>query len=374
MSLFDTDPLARAGQLACLCGPDLAPADRPWRQPGTLQLAAGFGLAVLAQALVAGMLPLAGRQLAPDAGSVAWPFAAMLLGAVTATLPASFLLDTFGRRAAFALGASLGVAGGLILAFALVQRHFGLLCLGAFWLGIAQGFGLFYRHAGATGLGGTPAATAMIFGAGALAGFAGPWLATFAEGLSAPFTLLGTAFAASGVQVAALALAAATPSPPVRIGVPDARDAPPLATLVLCAAISASAWAVMAASMATAPLAMADCGIAGGAIAGTIAWHLVAMYAPGLALPRLAAALGALPVAALGLGLTLVGAFGLAQATGGLMFPVAMALVGAGWACAVSGATFELHARGRPGPLMLGAHDALCLAAALGGVLVSARL
>ena len=44
---------------------------------------------------------------------------AMLLGAATATFPASFLLDAFGRRAALALGASLGIAGGLIMAWAL---------------------------------------------------------------------------------------------------------------------------------------------------------------------------------------------------------------------------------------------------------------
>jgi Cu2+-exporting ATPase len=105
-----------------------------------------------------------------------------------------------------------------------------------------------------------------------------------------------------------------------------------------------------------------------------VVYNTVAVPLAICGLPRLARAIGALPVAAIGLGLTCVGALALAHATGGRMFPVAMALVGAGWACALSGATFELHARGRPGALMLGAHDALCLAAALGGVLVSARL
>ena len=84
---------------------------------------------------------------------MAAPYIAMLLGAATATFPASFLLDAFGRRAALALGASLGVAGGLVMAWALTVNLFAPFCLGAFWLGVAQGFSLFYRHEAALGAG-----------------------------------------------------------------------------------------------------------------------------------------------------------------------------------------------------------------------------
>ncbi|MGQ4273557.1 MFS transporter [Terrihabitans sp. B22-R8] len=373
MSAFEGNALARAGHLACFCGEDVTPGERPWRQPGLLSLALGFGLAVLAQALVFGILPLAGAQLAPSPGLVGLPFAAMLVGAVAATLPASLLLDHFGRRAAFALGASLGLAGALMLSFALVEQRFVLLCLGAFWLGIAQGFGLFYRHAAALGPGGAPASTAIIFGAGLLAAFVGPWIATFAEALAAPYFLVGTAFAAAAVQIAALSLAVSIPAPPVSLQTEE-RPRALSGALWKAIAISAPAWAIMYASMAHAPLAMIDCGIAAGGVAGLVAWHLLAMYAPSLAIPALARFAGAMPLAATGLVMAVLGAIGINLSQQVFGFALALALVGAGWSFAVAGATMALHASGRPSAWMLAGHDALCLLAALAAVLAMGAL
>ncbi|NDA47272.1 MAG: hypothetical protein EBY21_08370, partial [Alphaproteobacteria bacterium] len=171
----------RAGRLACFCPPGTPIA-------GAVQghlhydLAFGFALAVLAQVLVLGLLPLAGLMLAPQSGWISLPYLAMLMGAALATFPAAFLLDAFGRRASFALGASHGLAGGLVMAWALLTHAFWPLCLGAFWTGLAQGFSLFYRHEAAIGLGGSRLALGalQVFGAGALAGLAGPWLADWA--------------------------------------------------------------------------------------------------------------------------------------------------------------------------------------------------
>ena len=109
---IDAAPVARAGRLACFCPPgapspgsDLAASlDEARWSPGVATLAAGFALSVLSQSLALGVLPLAGRLLAPTPILMAAPYIAMLLGAATATFPASFLLDAFGRRAALALG------------------------------------------------------------------------------------------------------------------------------------------------------------------------------------------------------------------------------------------------------------------------------
>jgi len=363
--------LSRAGQLACLCGEYFGPADRPWKQPGTASLAFGFALAVLAQALVAGVLPLAGQQVAPRPDWAGLPFAAMLLGAVAATVPASHLLDRFGRRAAFALGASLGLAGGLITAFALVERDFVLLCLGAFWLGIAQGFGLFYRHAAALSPGAKPSAAAAVLGAGVLAGFAGPLVANTAEALTQPFFLVGSTLAAAAVQLAALALAVTIPEPPVTL--PLAGDRPPAARagFAVPTAIAAGAWFLMTGGMAAAPLAMAGCGIGLGGISGAVALHLVVMYAPGLVVGRLVAAAGAVPVALSGLAMAGAGGLLLTQAGALAGFSLALALVGGGWGFAVSAATIRLHEAGAVRPSWLAAHDGICLLAALSAALLA---
>jgi hypothetical protein len=89
---------ARAGRLACFCPPgapspgaDLAASlDEARWSPGVATLAAGFALSVLSQSLALGVLPLAGRLLAPAPILMAAPYIAMLLGAATATFPASF--------------------------------------------------------------------------------------------------------------------------------------------------------------------------------------------------------------------------------------------------------------------------------------------
>ena len=156
MSYADLDPLAgRAGRLDCVCAPGEDEASRAG--VALARLCAGFGLAILAQTLVLAALPVAANVIAPRPELIGLPYAITLAGAALATFPASFLLDSFGRRAAFSLGASLGVAGGLLAGWAALHREFGMLCVGALWLGLAHGFALFYRHAAAASAGGGPA-------------------------------------------------------------------------------------------------------------------------------------------------------------------------------------------------------------------------
>ena len=146
MTSAELDPLAgRAGRLDCVCAPGEDSDARGGA--GLFRLAAGFGLAILAQTLVLAALPLAATATAPRPALAGVPYAISLLGAALATCPASYLLDAFGRRAAFALGASVGVAGGLLAGWAALHGAFLLLCVGALWLGLAHGLALFYRHA-----------------------------------------------------------------------------------------------------------------------------------------------------------------------------------------------------------------------------------
>ena len=380
----EEDVAARAGRLGCACPEDGARALR--RLPGQWQLAGGFALIVLAQALTLGVLPLAGAMLddgrlfhgLPMAGL---PLAAFFLGAACASLPATFLLDAFGRRAGFALGASLGVAGGLIAAYAVTMRLFPALVVGGFWLGAAQGFGMFYRHAAAFGAGGTGRAgvIARLLGAGALAGLVGPAAAGAAEALFTPFTFVGTLMLAALAQLGALAFAVALPearfSHAEMTVEADATAEPTMAlrwrALVVPTLAGILAWGAMTSAMASAPLAMADCGIGLPVISGVVAWHVVAMYAPALLGGRLALMLGDAGVALCGVALC-VGAASLTHLqTDAAWIGAGFLLVGAGWSLATLGATLMLHGRGVPSRLQLAAHDAALLAAALAGTLLA---
>ncbi|MGV6873327.1 hypothetical protein ACUSIJ_11640 [Pseudochelatococcus sp. B33] len=370
---------ARAGRLACLCAPATLIADQAASHTVT-RLAAGFALAVLSQVLAVGTLPLAGSFIAPAPWMATLPYAAMLVGATVATFPASFLMDAFGRRAAFALGASLGIAGGLMIAWALVNRQFTPLLLGAFWLGIANGFGLFYRHAAAhvAGPADRKAAIAAVFGAGALIGLVAPTVAGFAEGLAAPMLFVGTALAAAAAQLGAFALALTLPAASAAVVEAGGAGETPVPTdwgaVAGATFAGVVAWLVMTLLMAAAPLAMAGCGLSPGLIFAGISWHTVAMYAPALFTARLPERVTPPLIALAGLGLIALGVPVFAVAQDAALFTVALTLLGAGWSVAVAGTTFWLHENGRPSRLVLALHDGAVLLAALFGAILAGQI
>ncbi len=367
--------LSRAGRLACLCPDDLAPDDlaamtavRP--EIAAARAALAFGLSVLSQVLALSVLPLAGAMLAAAPERAGWPFAAMLLGTVAASLPASVLRDAFGRRAAFALGAGIGAAGGIAAAWAVAADLFALLAIGAFWLGIAQGFGLAYRHdALALPPGWRERGGYLIFASGAAAGILAPAMLRAAEAAAAPIPFAGTLLAAGAVQVAVLALAVA-PFRHARSG-PQDESAPAAAWRgwLLPTVLSAFAWAGMTRAMAVAPGMLVGCGVSASGIAGFVAWHVVAMYAPALAGPVLSRALGSRTLALSGTGLVGLGLAVLWQEPSAAGIAAALAATGAGWCLATTGATALLHARGF-GRWQLGLHDAAIVLGALAGALL----
>jgi hypothetical protein len=318
--------------------------------------------------LTLSILPLAGLALAPDRGLATLPFTAFYAGAALASLPASVLLDSFGRRAAFSLGASLGVAGGLVLVWALMKMHFGGLALGAFWLGIANGFSLFYRHAAAPMGGAGRRAVLLVFGAATLAALVAPALAAEAEAISSPHTFVGMAAAAALSHVVALACTSALPYRRLREASVASISRPCWRSIILPTAIGAPAWALMTGLMGATPIAMVGCGLSE-AVSGMVAWHVMAMYAPSLVLALIPGTIR--PARTVFLGSLLLGSatlvFAFSQRTEG--FVASAALLGIGWSLVTLGTTLWIHKDGLPSRWLLGAHDSALLGGALIGAL-----
>jgi hypothetical protein len=375
MSLALPTTASRAGVANCLCPPGTAgdplAASAPFRTLALLS--AGAAASVLSQALMFSLLPLAGQMLAPLPSLSAIPFIALFVGAVAATFPASILTDAFGRRAAFALGASLGVAGGLVVAWGLVFAAFWPLAVGAFWIGVANGFALQYRHAAAGGATSEARrAVAIVVGSGAIIGFIAPTLAGFAELKLTPFVGAGTALLAAAAHVFALGAAMALPvTPSEAVARPRVRSGG--YTWLVPTLIAAAAWFGMMAIMAFAPLGLALCGVGFSVTVGVIAWHLVAMYAPALALGVSVDKLGAGPIALGGLGLIGLSALGLAAGPSESAIVIALIAAGAGWSLATSAAVIVLHQKA-PSRLAIAAHDACIMLAGVGGAILSGPL
>ena len=214
------------------------------------------------------------------------------------------------------------------------------------WIGIAQGFGLYYRHLAAEAAT-SRAAIATVFGAGAAVGVIAPSLAGWAEGLGAPL-FAGTVLLAALAHVAALTLALA-PSHSVLV-----MEAPPGPVVrswriaIAPTALGSLAWFSMAALMGAGPLALAACGASGSLIIGAVSWDVIAMYAPALALRCSLTSAGPDAVAGIGLALLAGGWMSVAVLPRRIGAVVSLALVGAGWALAAVCATEMLHQEGRP--------------------------
>ena len=364
MTFVDLDPaVARAGGLACVCDPSRRTEGFA---EGTWPLAAAFGLAIFAQAATLTALSVAGGYLAPRHAFATLPFAASFAGAACASFPASLLLDQFGRRAAFAIGASLGAAGGALAAHAIIARQFPELCVGSFWLGASLGFALFYRHAAAiSGVGGSRSALAVLTG-----GATGALLAPLAIAISrwgmGPLADAGLPLLAASANLLALPLVLALPHHQYAEPAESRRRAAPDKAFAAALGLGALGWFAMTRMMAEAPSALIGCGFGAGSVAGAEGAHLLAMYAPIAAAslwPALAPTRWTLAAGTLLSLLSLV-------ARGSATLPILAALTCAalGWSLLQVGVSCLLHDRGRRSALWLGAYDTCILASALAGI------
>jgi MFS family permease len=357
--------MPRAGQLECICEPG-AFGEKALDRRGTALLATGFAFSVLAQVLTLSILPLAGLSLAPSQGLASLPYAAFYIGAALASLPASLLLDSFGRRAAFSLGASLGAAGGLVLAWALVSMHFGTLVLGAFWLGIAGGFSLFYRHAAVPVGGKGSTALLIVFGTATFAGLTAPSIASLAEAAALPRAFAGSAAAAALAHIASLAATAALPYQNRRDQEREVAGLQGWRSILLPTAIGTIGWFAMTALMGATPIAVIGCAPSE-AVVGAVAWHVMAMYAPSLALTLLPQAARPMPLSAGGCLLLTFGAIAFAFSSSAGGFSASAALVGIGWSLIMLGTTLWISGNGPVSRWLLGIHDSALLAGAVLG-------
>jgi hypothetical protein len=193
-----------------------------------------------------------------------------------------------------------------------------------------------------------------------------------AKSLATPNAFVGTAAAAALVHIASLASTAALPYQAPR----DGRDEPSglqgWRRILLPTLVGALGWFAMAALMGATPLAVIGCAPTEAAI-GAVAWHVMAMYAPSLALAVFPKAAQPAPLT-LGGGLLLAGAVVtfMASSTAAGFF-IAAALLGVGWSLVMIGTTLWIHRDGPVSRWLLGIHDGSLLASAiLGAVAASA--
>lgn len=307
---------------------------------------------------------LAGNQLVADAAYATVAMSLVILSTAISTAPMSMLMQRTSRRFGFRLGASFGIAGGLLAAFSLVIGSFWSLCGAALLMGPFQSSAQYYRFAAAESVtpSEAPRAISTVLIGGLVAALFAPSITTWLNIQFGTETFIG-AF----LFYAALAALALVPlgflrslDKPIAIGDEAAPEqaARPLGQIIgtprfLIAALNAGlGYAMMSFVMTATPLAVQACGLGSSVSSQVIQGHVIAMFLPSLFTGHLIKKFGIVPILLTG---HVLFAAAFVTALSGIQiwqFSVALIALGIGWNfCFIGGSTLltQVHSESEKG-------------------------
>ncbi|MBL3704575.1 MFS transporter [Sulfitobacter sp. BDSS02] len=317
---------------------------------------------VLAQALLGAQMPmiftiggLAGQSLAANPCLATLPISMIVLGSMLTATPLSAVMQKYGRRAGFFVGAAGGTLGGVIGAYGLFTGSFALFLLGSLFTGIYMSAHGFYRFAAADTASDAfrPKAISYVMAGGLASAIIGPQVVKLtADAYVIPFIGTYAAVIAVNVVGAALFLFLDIPKPP-----PPAEGAskgrsrwelittPKIAVAVICATVS---YGLMNLVMTSTPLAVVGCGFTRNSAADVVTAHVLAMFIPSFFTGHLIARFGVEKI--MGTGLAILAGAGLVALQGVELsnFFIALVLLGIGWNFGFIGATSMLAGAHEP--------------------------
>jgi len=317
---------------------------------------------VAAQAVLGAQLPmifilagLAGASLASNICFATLPVSLIVLGSMCTATPLAGIMQRFGRRAGFVVGAAGGALGAAIAAWGLYEASFPLFLAGSFLTGIYMSANGFYRFAAAdtASAGFRPKAISYVMAGGLLSAVVGPQLVKLTtEAMVVPF--LGTYLAVIALNLCGVFLfalldipkpPAPTPESPVARSRMEMLRAPRVAVAIICATVS---YALMNLVMTSTPIAVVGCGFATADAANIVSAHVLAMYAPSFVTGHLILRFGVERI--VGLGLVILAAAGGVALMGVELghFYVTLILLGIGWNFGFIGATTMLAGSHKP--------------------------
>lgn len=326
----------------------------PAEKSNVLLLASTQALFQTASVMVMTLSGLVGLQLAVDKRLATLPIAMMMVAAAATMIPASMLMQRFGRKAGFLLGTVLGCAAGLTAAGAIWLHNFWLFVLANMLVGGYQGFAQYYRFAAAdiASADFKSRAISWVIAGGVVAALAGPNIARVTQGIG-PVPFMAAYLALFAISVFALLIVTRIAIPAVVLSEAHGPARPLLEIMrqpvFLTALIGSSVgYAVMIMVMTATPLAMQMCGQSLGASATVIQWHVLGMFVPSFFTGNLIRRHGVLPI--MGTGIALLAGHVVIVLTGieFLHFLSGLILLGVGWNFLFIGGTTLLTEAYRP--------------------------
>ena len=311
---------------------------------------------VVAQATIGAQMPmiftvggLAGQSLASNACWATLPISLIVFGSMTTAPWLSQIMQRWGRRVGFLVGAAGGCTGGLLGVLALLNSSFPLFLLASYCTGIYMSANGFLRFAAADSASASfrPKAISYVMAGGLAAAIIGPQFVKFtAQAYVVPFAGTYVAAMATNIFGALLFLLLDIPAPgkrsdsarPLR-SYRELLTTPAIFVSIICAMVS---YALMNLTMTSTPLAVVGCGFSENSAADVVSAHVLAMFAPSFFTGHLIARFGAPRIVATGL--LLLAASGITGLSGVELtqFFGALVLLGIGWNFGFIGATTML--------------------------------
>ena len=322
--------------------------------PGDNQLAKrNVAVLICAQAILGSQMPmiftvggLAGQSLASNACFATLPISMIVLGSMITASPLSNLMQRFGRRFGFFIGAIGGLSGGIIGAFGLAIGSFSIFLMGSFLTGIYMSAQGFYRFAAADTATKSfrPKAISYVMAGGLASAIIGPQIVKIsAEAMIVSF--LGTYIGVVFVNFVGSFLFLFLKIPKLQkknTNDPNKRShkqlvsTPRIAVAMICAMVS---YAMMNLVMTSTPLAVVGCGYSPSDAANVVSAHVIAMFLPSFFTGHLISRYGEELIVCIGLFLL---AFAGIVALSGVQlenFFLALIFIGLGWNFGFIGAT-----------------------------------
>ena len=325
---------------------------------------------VAAQAILGGQMPmmfivagLAGSMLSGNPCFATLPISLIVFGSMTTAPWLSPLMQKYGRKTGFFVGAIAGALGAAVSAYGLYIASFLIFSMGAYFSGIYMSAQGFYRFA-ATDTASDhfrPKAISYVMAGGLISAVLGPQLNKLVQDASViPF--LGSYIAMISLNLVGMFLflllrlpkgtASETkiiaPTPP-RSRKELLHD-PKVLVAISCGMV---AYSLMNLIMTSTPLAVVGCGLTKNNANDIVSAHVIAMFLPSFFTGHLIIRFGVERI--MGLGLIILGGAGVVALSGMELpnFFVALMLLGLGWNFGFIGATTLLtsahasHERGR---------------------------
>ena len=311
---------------------------------------------VMAHAFLGAQLPmmfiiggLAGQSLTNNICWATLPISFIVFGAMTTAPWLSQVMQNYGRRIGFLIGALAGVIGATICAIGMYKGIFSILLIGSYLTGIYQSSLGFYRFAATDTASDSFKAKAISYtmAGGLLSAIIGPQLVKVTSDFyTTPFLGVYVTVILINIIGAFLFLFLDIPVPKrIKATEKPSRTrfqilkTPRILISIIIAMVS---YALMTLVMTSTPLAVVGCGYSQNNAADVVSAHVVAMFLPSFFTGHLINRFGVTKI--ISIGLVLLTTAGLVNLSGMALgnFFVGLILIGVGWNFGFIGATTML--------------------------------